>query len=49
MNSTCHTGAPGRATTGVSGPGLPVAENAVQVRVLASQHAPSDRCLVAFN
>lgn len=49
MNSTCHMGAPDRATTGVLGPGLPVVENVVQVSVLTSQHTPSDRCFVVFN
>lgn len=46
MNSTCHMDAPERATTGVLGPGLPVVENVVQVRVLTSQHTPSDRCFL---
>lgn len=39
MNSTSHMDAPERATTGVLGPGLPVVESVVQVRVL-TRHIP---------
>lgn len=49
MNFTSHMDAPERATTGVLGPGLPVVENVVQVRVLASQYTSSDLCFITFS
>lgn len=48
MNFTSHADAPGRATTGVLGPGLPVVESVVPVRLLTRQHASSDLCLIRF-